>query len=80
MVFMKIGSDSAILHVEYYESTLKKEGMVEFTLNDPADRSKVHDGDTLDIPGIQDCTPGEAMTIIVHHPDHTVDEIRANCA
>ena len=80
MVFTKVGSDSGILHVEFYESTLKKEGMIDLTLTDPADCAKVHDDDTLDIPGIQDCVPGETMTIIVHHPDHTVDEIRANCA
>ncbi|MCH7958886.1 MAG: hypothetical protein IID08_02075 [Candidatus Hydrogenedentes bacterium] len=80
MVFTKVGSDSGILHIKYYETTLKKEGMVDFTLTNPADGAKFHDDDTLDIPGIQDCVPGEEMTIIVHHPDHSVDEIRANCA
>lgn len=80
MVFTKVGNDAGVLHVSYYETTLKKEGVIDFALQDPSDGAKVHDDDTLEVPGIQDCTPGETVTIIVHHPDHSVEEIRANCA
>ncbi len=80
MVFTKVGTEEGVLHIIYYETTLKKEGVVDLALHDPTDCDKVHDDDTLDIPGLQDVVPGELVTIIVHHPDKSVEEIQANCA
>lgn len=80
MVFTKVGAEKSILHIIYYETTLKKEGVIDLSLHNPADRDKVHDDDTLDIPGIQDVVPGESVTIFVHHPDDSVEEIQADCA
>ena len=80
MVFTKVGSDLNTLHVTYYESAYHKEGFVDLTLLHPEDSSKIHTEDTVDIPGIQDHAPGEPVTVVVHHPDHSDDFIEAKYA
>ncbi len=78
MVFTKVGNDDGTLHVEYYESNLHKEGCVDLTLSNPADAEKIHDEDTVEIPGVCDCVSGEEVDIVVHHPDCTEDIVHAN--
>lgn len=80
MVFTKVGNENDMLHVEYYESRLHREGFVDLKLADPTDAEKLHDDDTLEIPGVCDCHSGDEVTIVVHHPDDTIDEVRASCA
>lgn len=80
MVLTKVGSESDILHVEYYETKLHKEGCVELKLSNPTDAGKLHAEDTVEVLGVCDCHHGDEVTIVVHHPDHTVEEIHANCA
>ncbi len=80
MVLTKVGNEEDILHVEYYETKLHKEGCVELRLSNPSDAEKLHDEDTVEVIGVCDCHSGDQVTIVVHHPDDTVDEIQANCA
>lgn len=77
MVFTKVGNDHDTLHISYYETTLHKQGVVDLMLENPADCAKIHQDDVVDIPGLTDAMPGEDMTILVHHPDQTTEELHA---
>ena len=79
MVFTKVGNENNTLHVTYYETALEKEGILDLRLTNPGDRSKIHDDDTVDIVGIHDCIPGDQVTVVIHHRDHTIDEVNARC-
>ena len=80
MVFTMVGAERDTLHVAYYETKLRKQGIIGLTLSNAADLAKIHDDDTLDIVGLHDCCPGDSVMLIVHHPDQTTDEIQACCA
>lgn len=80
MVLTKVDSDRDTVHVEFYETKLHKEGVVELKLSDPSDAAKLHEDDTYEVLGVCDCHTGDEVTIIVHHPDKSVDEIQASCA
>ena len=80
MVFTKVAADHNVLHIAYYETKLKKQGMVDLALENAADLSKIHDDDSFEVIGLHDCIPGDHVTLIVHHPDHSVEEIPALCA
>ena len=80
MVMTIVGNDRDKLHIAYYETTLKKQGIIELTLADPADHEKIHDDDTVDIKGLHHCVPGDTVTLVLHHSDNATEEIEARCA
>lgn len=80
MVFSKVGRESNTLHIEYYETKLRKQGVLDLTVADHLDVEKIHDDDTIDFVGLHDCQPGDQVTLIIHHPDDSVEEVRTNCA
>lgn len=80
MVLTKVGRESDTLHIDYYETRLGKQGMLDLTIVDHSDLAKIHDDDTFDIVGLPDCRSGDRVTLVIHHPDHTVEEIQADCA
>jgi len=80
MVLTHVESDQNSLHISYYETDHHKEGIIELTLTNPADFSKVHLDDTVDIDNIEDFFPGKPCTVTLHHMDDTTDQIDANYA
>jgi len=77
MVLTHVESDQDILHFSYYETDLHKEGILELTLVDPADRRKIHDDDICDVEDPIACCPGQPVTLVIHHPDGTEDTCSA---
>lgn len=80
MVMTIVGNDRDTLHISYYETTLKIQGIIDLTLADPADREKIQDDDTVDIEGLHHCVPGDMVTLVLHHSDNVTEEIKAQCA
>ena len=80
MVMTSMGNDRDKLHIAYYETTRTKQGVIELILSDPADQVKIHDDDTVDIPDLEHCAPGDTVTLVLHHSDHATEEIQAKCA
>lgn len=80
MVMTIMGNDRDKLHIVYYETTQKRQGVIELILSDPADQVKIHDDDTVDIKDLDRCAPGETVTLVLHHSDHATEEIQAQCA
>lgn len=80
MVMAIVGNDRDKLHVSYYETTLKKQGTIELTLSDPADQTKIHQDDTVDIEGLYNCVPGDTVTLVLHHSNNATEIIEAQCA
>lgn len=61
-----------------HETNLKKQGMLALTFANPADYDKILEDDTIDIDGLTEFTPGQPLTIVLHHADGTTDEFLAN--
>jgi aconitate hydratase len=61
-----------------HETNLKKQGMLAITFDDKADYDKVLEDDTIDIIGLKTFAPGKQLTVVMHHPDGTSDEIKVN--
>jgi len=61
-----------------HETNLKKQGMLALTFANPADYDKIQEDDTIDIDGLTEFTPGQPLTIVLHHADGTTDEFLAN--
>lgn len=61
-----------------HETNLKKQGMLALTFARPEDYDKIREDDTLDIVGLTRFTPGENLTVVVHHSDGGSDEIPVN--
>lgn len=61
-----------------HETNLKKQGMLALTFCDKADYEKVLEDDTIDITGLTTFTPGNTLTIVLHHKDGTIDEFPVN--
>jgi aconitase A len=80
MVLTHVESDHDHLHITYYETNLHKEGLIELTLTNPADRSKVHAYDTVDIEDVDNFFPGKPVVLTVHHPDGRTDQVSACCS
>lgn len=80
MVLSHVESDHDHLHITYYETCCHREGLIELTLTDPADSTKVHAYDTIDIEDVDEFFPGHPVTLTVHHPDGGTDEIHACCS
>jgi aconitate hydratase len=61
-----------------HETNLKKQGMLALTFANPADYDKVREDDTIDITGLTQFTPGQPLTVVLHHADGTSDSFAAN--
>ncbi len=59
-----------------HETNLKKQGMLALTFADRADYAKIQEDDAIDIVGLTTFTPGVPLTLVLHHADGTVDEIK----
>ncbi|MEM9821047.1 MAG: aconitate hydratase [Bacteroidota bacterium] len=61
-----------------HETNLKKQGMLALTFVDPQDYDKVRQDDQVDITSLDDFSPGEPLTVTLHHADGTKDEFKVN--
>jgi aconitate hydratase len=65
-------------YARIHETNLKKQGVLALTFADKADYDKIREDDNIDITGLIDFAPGKQMTLVLHHKDGSVDEIKAN--
>ncbi len=56
-----------------HETNLKKQGVLPLTFTDPADYENVQETDRIGILGVEDVTPGEPLTVVLHHEDGSED-------
>jgi aconitate hydratase len=61
-----------------HETNLKKQGMLALTFADKADYDKVQEDDNIDIIGLKTFSPGQQLSVRLHHPDGSTDEIKVN--
>ncbi|HRO41690.1 MAG TPA: aconitate hydratase [Flavipsychrobacter sp.] len=61
-----------------HETNLKKQGMLALTFANKEDYDKVQEDDAIDILGLTNFTPGEPITMMLHHKDGTADEVILN--
>jgi aconitate hydratase len=61
-----------------HETNLKKQGMLALTFANKEDYDKVQEDDNIDIVGLTTFTPGEPLTVLLHHKDGTTDEVPVN--
>ena len=61
-----------------HETNLKKQGMLAITFADKNDYDKVGEHDLIDITNLDDFKPGEPLTVVLRHPDGTVDAFATN--
>ena len=58
-----------------HESNLKKQGILPFTFDDPADYDKVRETDRVSVHGLADLAPGAFVRATLHHDDGSADAI-----
>ena len=58
-----------------HESNLKKQGILPFTFDDPADYDKVRETDRVSVHGLADLAPGSPARATLHHDDGSADAI-----
>jgi aconitate hydratase len=61
-----------------HETNLKKQGMLALTFTDKDDYDKIQEDDIIDIKGLVDFAPGHQLSIVLHHTDGKMDEIKVN--
>lgn len=61
-----------------HETNLKKQGMLGLTFANKEDYDKIQENDTIDIVGLTTFTPGQPLTLVLHHADGSKEEILAN--
>ncbi|MDB5191026.1 MAG: aconitate hydratase [Segetibacter sp.] len=61
-----------------HETNLKKQGMLGLTFANKEDYDKVQEDDVIDILGLTTFTPGQPLTVALHHVDGTTEEITVN--
>ncbi len=61
-----------------HETNLKKQGILPLTFADPADYDKIEQHDRISVTGLKDLAPGKPVRVIIHKPDGTEIDIRAN--
>jgi aconitate hydratase len=61
-----------------HETNLKKQGMLALTFANKADYEKICEDDVIDIDGLTDFTPGQSLTVVLHHPLGEPEEIIVN--
>ena len=61
-----------------HETNLKKQGMLALTFADKSDYDKIREDDQIDIKGLTNFTPGQQLTIVLHHSDGRSEEFKVN--
>ncbi|WP_400191666.1 aconitate hydratase [Hymenobacter sp. B81] len=61
-----------------HETNLKKQGMLALTFANKADYDLIEEGDTIDILGLTEFTPGKPLQARLHHADGDTDLITLN--
>ncbi len=61
-----------------HETNLKKQGMLALTFANKADYDKILEDDVIDIEGLTHFTPGQPLTLVLHHLQGEPEEILAN--
>ncbi|HEY4934979.1 MAG TPA: aconitate hydratase [Puia sp.] len=61
-----------------HETNLKKQGMLALTFIDKADYDKILEDDVIDIDGLTHFTPGQLLTLVLHHLHGEPEEILVN--
>jgi len=61
-----------------HETNLKKQGMLALTFAEKADYDKILEDDVIDINGLTHFTPGQSLTIVLHHLHGEPEEILVN--
>jgi len=61
-----------------HETNLKKQGMLALTFANPADYDKIQENDRIDVVGLSNFSPGQQLTVVLHHDNGSTEEIKAN--
>ena len=61
-----------------HETNLKKQGVLPLTFVDKDDYQKIQEDDTIDILGLTTMSPGNHLTIVLHHVDGNEDQFEVN--
>jgi aconitate hydratase len=61
-----------------HETNLKKQGMLAITFANSADYDKIQEDDNIDVIGLTTFTPGEQLTVVLHHRDGSKEEFKVN--
>jgi aconitate hydratase len=61
-----------------HETNLKKQGMLGLTFANKADYDKILEDDIIDINGLTNFTPGQPLTLVLHHQNGVSEDIQAN--
>lgn len=61
-----------------HETNLKKQGMLALTFVNKDDYEKIQEDDRIDILGLIDFTPGQPLTVRLHHANGTQEDIFVN--
>jgi aconitate hydratase len=61
-----------------HETNLKKQGMLALTFSNKADYDKILEDDFIDIDGLTKFSPGQPLTVVLHHQNGTSEEILVN--
>ncbi|MBA3664512.1 MAG: aconitate hydratase [Bacteroidetes bacterium] len=61
-----------------HETNLKKQGMLALTFSNKEDYNKILEDDIIDIIGLTHFTPGQHLTIVLHHNNGVSEEINVN--
>ena len=61
-----------------HETNLKKQGMLALTFADKMDYDKILEDDIIDIDGLTHFSPGQPLTVVLHHANGLSEEISVN--
>ncbi len=61
-----------------HETNLKKQGMLALTFSNKEDYNKILEDDVIDIIGLTTFSPGQALTVKLHHNDGSTEDIKVN--
>ena len=61
-----------------HETNLKKQGMLALTFANKADYDKIQEDDSIDLIGLTNFTPDQALTMVLNHKDGSSDSITCN--
>ncbi len=61
-----------------HETNLKKQGMLALTFTDKDDYEKIQEDDVVDILGLTEFAPNQALTLVLHHADGSQDQFQVN--
>jgi aconitate hydratase len=76
--FMNVKAVIVKSFARIHETNLKKQGMLALTFADKDDYNKIREDDIFDIKGLTNFSPGEALTLAIHHSDGSLEEILLN--